>query len=42
MGNKIWSIFFAQYARLHRGYETNKKPHRKDVVLLVGGFYFKT
>lgn len=25
--------FFAQYVRLHRGYETNKKPHRKDVVL---------
>lgn len=41
MGNKIWSIFFAQYARLHRGYETNEKPHRKDVVLLVGSFILK-
>lgn len=39
MGNEIWSIFFAQYARLQRGYETNKKPHRKDVVLLVGGLF---
>lgn len=33
--------FFAQYARLQRRYETNKKPHRKDVVLLVGGFILK-